>query len=226
MCCLDINVKHHNVGLLDIPDELLLCIFVDLTADKLLTLAVLCRRLHYISLPLYFNRHGLVDPEDRDKISLKAIHIFPQDWALVRALRLALFIKSLKQFFCAPRNIEDVRAAIQLIQRLDGIAFLTLEFNSLELMGNAKERFVEAVQELLVSSFAKAKLYWTVQGSGGFTYGSQDVVEAAQCHAISLSRPARARPNSVTSRVTNDVDASGGSFHLSGAISSNLLSGG
>lgn len=225
MCCLDINVKHHIVGLLDIPDELLLYIFMDLTADELLTVAVLCRRLHYISLPLYFNRHGLVDPQDRDKFSLKAIHIFPPDWALVRALRLALFIKSLKHFFCAPRNIEDVRAAIQLIQRLDGIAFLTLEFDSLKLMGNSKERFVEVVQELLVCSFAKAKLYWTVKGSGGFTYGSHDVVEAAQSHTISLSRPARARPDLVASRVASDVDASGGLFHFSGAISSNLLSG-
>jgi hypothetical protein len=222
MCCLD--VKHHNVGLLDIPDELLLCIFVNLTADELLTLAVLCRRLHYISLPLYFNRHGLVDPQDQDEFSLKtweAIHVRPQDWALVRALRLALFIKSLKHFLCAPRNIEDVRAAIQLIQRLDGIAFLALEFDSLKMMGNAKERFVEVVQELLVSSFAKAKLSWTVRGSGGFTYGSQDVVEAAQ----SLSRPARAQPDSVAFRVTSDIDASGGPFHLSGAISSNFLSG-
>jgi hypothetical protein len=223
MCCLDINAKHRNVGLLDIPDELLLCIFVDLTADELLILAVLCRRLHYISLPLYFNRHGLVNPQDRDTFSLEtweAIHVYPQDWGLVRALRLALFIKSLRHFFCAPRNIEDVRAAIQLIQRLDGIAFLTLQFNSLKFMGNAKERFIEVVQELLVSSFAKAKLYWTVKGSGDFTYGSQDIVEAAQSHAISLSRPARAQQDSVPSRVTTDADASGGPFHLSGAISS------
>ncbi|KAJ7902407.1 hypothetical protein B0H13DRAFT_2513426 [Mycena leptocephala] len=47
--------------IMDLPTEILIDIFEDdsFPLDTLYSLALLCRRLHFIALPIYFTRHGL-----------------------------------------------------------------------------------------------------------------------------------------------------------------------
>ena len=53
----------HGTGLLDLPTELLLQILSFHSPNELCSLAMVCRMLHDLSLPLFLISHGIVDPQ-------------------------------------------------------------------------------------------------------------------------------------------------------------------
>ncbi|KAJ6598855.1 hypothetical protein DFH09DRAFT_17046 [Mycena vulgaris] len=100
--------------LLGLPDELILLIFDHLDPDGLLCLAMLCRRLHYIALPLYFTRHGMDDPAQNAKFNILDSRRDP-----LSALQIALFIPAVAELFCFfPHDEKSIHHIFPHIRRL------------------------------------------------------------------------------------------------------------
>ncbi|KAJ7624261.1 hypothetical protein DFH06DRAFT_1481600 [Mycena polygramma] len=76
------------LSILDLPTELLLEIFTDtdLPSPDVYSLALVCRRLHFTALPVYFSRHGLSSSTKSAQITMRTDR---RD--LLAALRVALF---------------------------------------------------------------------------------------------------------------------------------------
>ncbi|KAJ7216284.1 hypothetical protein B0H12DRAFT_1154174 [Mycena haematopus] len=88
--------------LLSLPNEVLIIIFENprFPVDYLAILAVLCRRLHFVALPIYFARCGMPSPTKS-----AVIHLAKDGQDVLAALNMALFITSMediKVFFPHP----------------------------------------------------------------------------------------------------------------------------
>ncbi|KAJ7624212.1 hypothetical protein DFH06DRAFT_1481573 [Mycena polygramma] len=76
------------LSILDLPTELLLAIFTetDLPSQDVYSLALVCRRLHFTALPVYFSRYGLHSSTRSVQITMRTDR---RD--LLAALQMALF---------------------------------------------------------------------------------------------------------------------------------------
>ncbi|KAJ7777081.1 hypothetical protein B0H16DRAFT_1504279 [Mycena metata] len=118
--------------LVDLPPEVLLSIFEFLNAE-LLSLSVLCRRLHFLALPLFLERHSIPAPSEETVVKFDAF-CSPDDDVL-RALTIALFVPSIDHLSCVfpdPsyifRHLETIRRVTRLVKRLERVGKLSLEF--------------------------------------------------------------------------------------------------
>ena len=126
------------ISLLDLPNELLLLIFECLCEDELYSLALLCRRLHHVALPICLVRCGLSKSSSApEKLVLfvdKALAA-AQKRGLLR-LRISLDITSLKRVACDfhfPKNtlIAEVRFLHRLMEKLTSVEDVILDFNNI-----------------------------------------------------------------------------------------------
>ncbi|KAJ7721166.1 hypothetical protein DFH07DRAFT_302027 [Mycena maculata] len=102
--------------LLDLPTELLLLILShpDLPSDDLLNLSVLCRRLHHLALPIYFQTHGIEDPTQRADFNILDSGRDP-----LAALQMALFIPVITELSCSfPHYETSIHPLFPHIHRL------------------------------------------------------------------------------------------------------------
>ncbi|KAJ7319090.1 hypothetical protein DFH08DRAFT_891503 [Mycena albidolilacea] len=83
--------------LLSLPNEVLIIIFENpkFPVDYLAILAVLCRRLHFIALPIYFSRNGMPSPTES-----AVIHLAKDGQDILAALNMALFVTSMEDITC------------------------------------------------------------------------------------------------------------------------------
>ncbi|KAJ7617631.1 hypothetical protein DFH06DRAFT_1364271 [Mycena polygramma] len=118
-CSMDSLSRCTLLSILDLPTEILFVIFADeaLSPQDLLSLAILCRRFHFIALTLYFSRDGL-DPSTRSiQITMRSNR---RD--LLAALRMALFDSSLDDItFRFPHpTTASVFPLLRHLQRAEG----------------------------------------------------------------------------------------------------------
>ncbi|KAJ7036633.1 hypothetical protein C8F04DRAFT_1394206 [Mycena alexandri] len=118
--------------LVDLPPEVLLSIFEFLDAE-LLSLSVLCRRLHFLALPLFLGRHSIPAPSEKTLVNFDAF-CTPDDDVL-RALTITLFVPSIEHLSCVfpdptyiYRHLESIRRVTRLVKRLERVGKLSLEF--------------------------------------------------------------------------------------------------
>ncbi|KAJ7228476.1 hypothetical protein GGX14DRAFT_554571 [Mycena pura] len=123
-----------GLQLLDLPNELILLILLaDLPSDALLCLASLCRRLHYLALPLYFASYGMDDPTQ----SVNVVMLDNQQDPL-SALQMALFISSITQLSCSLPHYESsiyplgphIRRLRALVTRLESVREVTITWDA------------------------------------------------------------------------------------------------
>jgi hypothetical protein len=127
------NAQRLSTRLLDLPTEVILQILRDLSNTDLLSLATLSRRLHYTTLPLYFQRHGV-----RDLRGSLTIY-FPEDLASAHSylpgLRMALFLDSVREiefvFRGAPHTFRDMKEAASLLLKLTHVDRVKLNLQCL-----------------------------------------------------------------------------------------------
>ncbi|KAJ7624220.1 hypothetical protein DFH06DRAFT_1305128 [Mycena polygramma] len=74
------------LSILDLPTELLLAIFTDTDPQDVYSLALVCRRLHFTAMPVYFSHHGFHSSSRSVQILM---HTDRRN--LLTALRVALF---------------------------------------------------------------------------------------------------------------------------------------
>ncbi|KAJ7460248.1 hypothetical protein FB451DRAFT_1563333 [Mycena latifolia] len=123
------------IGLVDLPTELLLKIFeYPIPTDTLYSLAFLCRRLHFIALPLYFSRHGVDSIPNSVVIDMRTDR---RD--VLTALQTALFIPETPNITCFfPHSsctsifllLPHLRRLERFISRLPFVNDVTLRFDT------------------------------------------------------------------------------------------------
>ncbi|KAJ7916846.1 hypothetical protein B0H13DRAFT_2446201 [Mycena leptocephala] len=86
-----------RTGILDLPTEILVTILDRsiVSIHSLRSLAVLCRRLQFIALPIYFSRHGLT-PTSKSVV----INMTSNRRDLLAVLQMALFIPETENITC------------------------------------------------------------------------------------------------------------------------------
>ncbi|KAJ7782696.1 hypothetical protein B0H16DRAFT_1802244 [Mycena metata] len=132
-----------QVSLLSLPNELLITIFENpkFPVDYLCTLAVLCRRLHFLALPIYFARNGMLEPFKSAFIPLATDG---QD--MLAALNMALFISSMEEITCVLPHpsctsifplLPHLRRLRKFISRISSVKRVTLQLDARNSMCNA-----------------------------------------------------------------------------------------
>ncbi|KAJ7321000.1 hypothetical protein DFH08DRAFT_385174 [Mycena albidolilacea] len=88
---------HPRAGILDLPTETLVSILENPTVptSTLYSLAVSCRRLHFVALPIYFSRHGLTPSSKSIVIDMRTDR---RD--VLAALQTALLIPNTEEITC------------------------------------------------------------------------------------------------------------------------------
>ncbi|KAJ7856330.1 hypothetical protein B0H13DRAFT_2078914 [Mycena leptocephala] len=86
-----------RTGILDLPTEILVKILEDYMVpnNTLYALGVLCRRLHFISLPIYFSRHGITATSKSLDIDMRT-----DRRVLLAVLLMALFTPPIENITC------------------------------------------------------------------------------------------------------------------------------
>ncbi|KAJ6475590.1 hypothetical protein C8R45DRAFT_1010423 [Mycena sanguinolenta] len=119
----------------DLPTELLIEIFEYPTfpSEALYSSALLCRRLYFIALPLYFSRNG-VDLEAKSAV----INLRSDGRDPLSALQICLFVSSMKQISCifphtSCTTIDPLVAQLKrlraFIARLSSVETVALNFD-------------------------------------------------------------------------------------------------
>ncbi|CAK5264441.1 unnamed protein product [Mycena citricolor] len=132
-----------STSLLSLPNELLIIILENprLPSDALCSLAVLCRRLHFLALPIFFARQGMPDPSQSAFVSLS------NDGAdTLAALNMALFITGIQDLTCLMPHpscdsvlplLPHVRRLQNFIQRFRTVGRVTLQLDARNSMCNS-----------------------------------------------------------------------------------------
>ncbi|KAF7349772.1 hypothetical protein MSAN_01704400 [Mycena sanguinolenta] len=108
-----------SAGILDLPTEILLNVFGGVEDESLYHLALLCRRLNLIALPIYFSRRN-VDLESESGVACTLGGL--GRWDILPALQISLFIQSLEHLHCsiAHHTIEpSITPFLRHIKRLE-----------------------------------------------------------------------------------------------------------
>ncbi|KAF7301845.1 hypothetical protein MIND_00750300 [Mycena indigotica] len=119
--------------LLDLPNELLLSILAELahTPQELLSLPLLCHRLHFLALPMYFTSMGMGEPTQRAIVQMSNGNSRDS----LDALQMASFITSIDNLCCSlPRNgpfeaaetVRHVARVSKLIHKLEFVHEVTI----------------------------------------------------------------------------------------------------
>ncbi|KAJ7583188.1 hypothetical protein C8J56DRAFT_203458 [Mycena floridula] len=87
------DLRTATADLLDCPDEIILRVVENNDAIELYVLSLVCRRLHYICLPLFLSRHRVRNPKESVDITLS---VKREEVDIISGLRLALFITSIR----------------------------------------------------------------------------------------------------------------------------------
>ncbi|KAJ7640409.1 hypothetical protein DFH06DRAFT_1334770 [Mycena polygramma] len=129
--------------LLSLPNELLVIIFENpkFPLDCLCILAVSCRRLHNIALPIYFTRSGLPSPSKS-----AVIHLAQEGPDMLTALNMALFISSMEDITCVFPHpsctsifplLPHLNRFRKFISRFPSVGRVTLQLDARNSMCNA-----------------------------------------------------------------------------------------
>lgn len=121
-----------GVGFLDLPTDVLLTIF-EFLSSELFNLSLLCRRLHFLALPIFLSQKGIPDPCTTSRVYVG--YGTPEVDAL-SGLTISLFVPSIKLLscsFCGPSylylHLDRIRRLTRLIKRLTSVELVSLTFS-------------------------------------------------------------------------------------------------
>ncbi|KAF8210899.1 hypothetical protein K438DRAFT_1929123 [Mycena galopus ATCC 62051] len=137
------NIETVNVpptvlpGFVELPSEVLLLIFNSLN-EELFSLSILCRRLHFLALPVFFEKNIIPNPCEMVLVDFTRIPdpgmASPGPHDVVRALTVALFVPSIKHLTCVLptahtfQRLDGIARVTRLVQRLTTVENISLEF--------------------------------------------------------------------------------------------------
>ncbi|KAJ7147723.1 hypothetical protein C8R43DRAFT_1010491 [Mycena crocata] len=112
----------------ELPTEVLMLICDVLQDADLVSLSLLCRRFHFLALPLFLARNSIRDPDEPT-----VVHV--GDTNVLRALTVALFVPTIKYLVCVFPNpvyvhhhLDEINRVTRLVKKLATVGSLSLEF--------------------------------------------------------------------------------------------------
>ena len=118
------QTKPSYATIIDLPNEILIMIFEDLTESDLYNLALLCRRLHPVALSLYFEKREVFIYSNGGDLSIR------HNTLDMAAVRLALFVHSLSSLYCrvSANNKRKTCHLQRLILRMSEVSTVHIDF--------------------------------------------------------------------------------------------------
>ena len=114
--------------LLRLSDTILLTIFSNLSTE-LYALSLLCRRLHYLALPLFIHHQGAIVTPDLAVVAINIADSEDEQIDALSALRIALFLPFVRRLVCHfqghPTHLVLVRNIGRLRCLVHGLLFVT-----------------------------------------------------------------------------------------------------
>ena len=135
--------KTHIVGILDLPNEIIIFILEDLEDDELFSLALLSRKLHHLALPIYLSRNGI-----SSRPSSHLLLFDDRSNSILKALNTALFRPALNSLLCTllcHKRPDDLFRQLLMINRLLGKVSLheaSITFDDVNPLIPAKEGII------------------------------------------------------------------------------------
>ncbi|KAJ6514911.1 hypothetical protein C8R47DRAFT_1089041 [Mycena vitilis] len=142
---MDATGPEYGVGLLQLPNEILLQVFEQLDSADLgiFAISTLARRLHYLALPIYLAAYGI---SDASALAAQDLVLSTTQLDVLGALQTALFISSVKHISCSfalnsarqtysARDMDNffryIRRLAGFLSNLDTVDEVTLNFQDL-----------------------------------------------------------------------------------------------
>ena len=185
--------KTHIVGILDLPNEIVIFILEDLEDDELFSLALLSRQLHHLALPLYLSRNGI-----SSRPSSQLLLFDDRSNSILKALNTALFRPSLNSLLCTllfHKRPDDLFRQILMINRLVGKVSLH------EAIINFDEAIplVPAKEDIVMSQFIRDLEdpdHGLVQEFGTELTVMMELILASGCQSFTISHSGTYSPSS------------------------------
>jgi hypothetical protein len=170
-----------NNGFLDLPQEIILLILANLDSDYLYRLSFVCKRLHLLVLPLFFDLEGIIvaNPEGPDVKtvvfgSAKSMKFLP-------VLRRSPFLSSINSIQVTfggnvadrDRIIKDIRELGLLVSDLSKLQSISIDHITVFLM--ADDELVKALGELLSAAAEKSVKVFRVCDGEHLTFPSIEI---------------------------------------------------
>ena len=192
--------KTHIVGILDLPNEIIIFILEDLEDNELFSLALLSRQLHHIALPIYLSRNG-ISSRPRSQLLL----FDDRSNSILKALNTALFKPSLNSLLCTlpcHKRPDDLFRQILMINRAVG-RVSTLHEASITF--DKVNPLIPAKEETLMSRFCgdiEEPDHGLVQEFGRELTIMMELIVASGCHSFTISHSGAYSPPSNETKAT------------------------
>ena len=182
--------KTHIVGILDLPNEIIIFILEDLEDDELFSLALLSRRLHQLALPIYLSRNGI-----SSRPSSQLLLFDDRSNSILKALNTALFRPSLNSLLCTllyHKRPDDLFRQILMVNRLVGKVTLQEASINFDEVNSAREeivmsRFFEDIED---------PDHGLVQDFGRELTVMMELILASGCHSFTIAHSGTYSPPS------------------------------
>ncbi|KAJ7634700.1 hypothetical protein FB45DRAFT_472309 [Roridomyces roridus] len=120
--------------LTSLPNEILLVVFSHLEDPyPLYPLSTLCRRLHFLALPIYLSRTGVLRSDSPPPTDSYNVIIGAEETHVLAALQTSLFLSKLKNISCSFSNLQsqlkDLRRFQRFCSMLESIETVNLQFS-------------------------------------------------------------------------------------------------
>ena len=185
--------KTHVVGILDLPNEIIIFILEDLEDDDLFSLALLSRQLHHLALPIYLSRNGI-----SSRPSSQFLLFDDRYNSILKALNTALFRPSLNSLLCTlpcHKRPDGLFRQILMINRLVGKVTLheaNITFDKVNPLVPAKE------ESVMSRSFGDIEDpdYGLAQEFGRELSIMMELILASGCRSFTISHSGTYSPSS------------------------------
>ena len=185
--------KTHIVGILDLPNEIIIFILEDLEDDELFSLALLSRQLHHLALPIYLSRNGI-----SSRPSSQLLLFDDRSNSILKALNTALFRPSLNSLLCTllcHKRPDDLYRQLLMINRLVGKVTL----HEANITFDKVTPLVPAKEETVMSRFfgdIEDPDHELEQELGRELTVMMEMVLASGCHSFTISHSGTYSPSS------------------------------
>ena len=177
--------EFHSIGILDLPNEIIVFILEDLEDDELFSLALLSRRLHHLALPIYLSRNGI-----SSRSSSQLLLFDDRSNSILKALNTALFKPTLNSLSCTLlcyKQPDDSFRQLLMVNRLLGkvstLREARITFDKVNHLVSVKEetvmsRFFEDIQD---------PPHGSTQEFGRELTDMMESILAGGCHSFTIS---------------------------------------
>ncbi|KAF8812005.1 hypothetical protein BYT27DRAFT_7183341 [Phlegmacium glaucopus] len=186
--------EFHNVGILDLPNEIIIFILEDLEDDELFSLSLLSRQLHHLALPVYLSRNGI-----SSRPNSQLLLFDDRSNSILKALNAALFTPTLNSLLCAlhcHKHPDDLFRQMLMLNRLVG---KVSTLNEASINFDKVNQLLSATEEIVMSRFfgdIGDPAYGLTQEFGRELTVMMESILASGCHTYTISHSGAHLPSS------------------------------